>query len=105
MDNFTVRFIITALAVYTFAHAFAVMTGPFAIFDRAREWLIARYGYKSWQAEFSRCPICQSFWLGLIAAALMFPFSFTLAGIVEWGVIGAALSCVTIMLHLTLYRT
>jgi len=74
LDVFLVRFLLSILAIWRLAHAFSMETGPFGWFENAREWLITRYGFDSWQAEFGRCPLCQSIWLGLILEPVFFGF-------------------------------
>jgi len=59
------RWILTVLVVYRFAHALSFETGPWAIFEKIREWAYKTWGIEKWQAEFFRCPLCQSFWMSL----------------------------------------
>lgn len=97
---FVIRFLLVALAVYRLTHAFALETGPGALFVNAREWIIKRYGHESWQAEFARCPLCQSFWGGLIGSALCFPWT----GVIDWLLIGVAVAGVVLVVHNWLYK-
>lgn len=102
IPEFLVRFVLAVLAVYRLTHAFALETGPFALFANVREWVIKHYQGKpdAWQSQFVQCPLCQSFWGGLIAALLVFP----IVGLVDVLLIGAAISGGVLIIHLVLYK-
>lgn len=84
--------IIKALAVYRLAHMLALETGPLALFERGRAWASDRWRI-AWVMEGVQCPLCLSFWLGLLAAAL--PWS----GLIAYACTALALSAVTVMLE------
>lgn len=93
---YVLRYILAVLAVWRMVHAFSMETGPFALFVNAREWVIRRYGYESWQSEFVRCPMCQSFWGGAVAALIGFPLISVGDTLILW----AAISGGVCLLHL-----
>ncbi len=103
IDNFIVRFILATLAVMYITSAFALETGPLAILDNGREWVIKRWGHESWQAKFVRCPICQSFWAGLVASFVCFPPVLSVAGIINFLLIGVAIAGLAMIVFNVIY--
>lgn len=94
------RYLLVVLAVWRVAHAFALETGPLAAFVNAREWIIKRWGFDSWQAEFARCPLCQSLWIGLALDLLFFP----LTPLGDFVLLWLATSGGVTLLHLLVYK-
>ncbi len=81
------------LAVYAWSYSIALLPGPFNVLTHLRGWVYARYGDTSWQAEGIGCPICVSFWLSWLAAAIVWaydvaPFDalmYTMSSLGIWG--------------------
>lgn len=67
-------FIVTALAVYGVAYSVTQLDGPFDLFVRLRGWGINR---NDWFGHGLQCPICLSFWIGLLVAVTIHGFSWT----------------------------
>lgn len=88
----TLEFLIKALAVYRLAHMMALETGPLALFERGRAWASDRWRIE-WVMEGVACPLCISFWLGIVVALL--PWS----GLVVYFCTALALSAVTVALE------
>lgn len=59
--------IIAALIVYRLATDFAGERGPYDLYAKLRGRVMARYGADDWRSEGIACPICWSFWLGIVA--------------------------------------
>jgi hypothetical protein len=102
IPEFLVRFALSILAVYRLTHAFSTETGPFAIFANFREWVWKRYKNNgdAWQVQFVQCPLCQSFWGGLLAALLVFP----VVSLVDTLLVWVSVSGGVLVLHLRLYK-
>jgi hypothetical protein len=95
------RYVLAVLAVWRIVHATTLETGPFAVFEKAREATNRRFGFESWQAEFMRCALCQSFWGSFIAALLFFPMISNIPDLLlVWGSLAGGVT----ILHLTVYR-
>lgn len=65
--------IVAVLVVYRLATDFASERGPYDVYARLRGRVMARYGADDWRTEGVNCPICWSFWLGLIAGLIVEP--------------------------------
>lgn len=63
--------LLALLAVYRLATDFAGERGPYDVYARLRGRVMARYGPDDWRSEGIGCPICWSFWLGLIAGLVV----------------------------------
>ena len=100
IPEFLIRFLLSGLAVYRLTHAFALETGPFALFANAREWIIKKFPGDTWQAQFAQCPLCQSFWGALLAALIVFPVIDVRDTFMIWG----SLSGLILIAHVALYR-
>jgi hypothetical protein len=61
-------FVIAAFAVYRVSRMIALETGPYRVFETLRGQVYNHYGSDSWQSEGINCPLCISFWVGLIVA-------------------------------------
>jgi hypothetical protein len=83
------QYLLLALAVYRVAHMVALEDGPADAFARWRH----RVGQRSWVGRGFHCPLCLSFWLGLLAA-LALPWT----GWLWYGASSLALSGVTLAL-------
>lgn len=90
-----VEFTIAALAVWRVARMLAKETGPGAIFRNWRLFIGRRFppkgAYLSWVDEGFSCPVCLSFWLGLVCAFWLFPN--------YWPVTGLGLSAVAVIIN------
>lgn len=84
------QFLLLGLAVYRVAHMVATEDGPADVFSRFRY----RVGQRTWIGRGFHCPLCISFWLGFIVAALL-PW----AGWWWYGAQALALSGVTLVLY------
>lgn len=62
-------------ATYRLATDVAHERGPYDLYSRLRGRVIARYGADDWRSEGVSCPICLSFWIGLVVVLLVLPFS------------------------------
>lgn len=93
-------FLLAVFAVYRPAFMIAEETGPFALCERLRGAVFARFGKDSWVTEGVGCSLCISFWLSLPAALVLRPvLDLWLIGL--WmAVAGAVLA-----LHLAVTRT
>lgn len=86
---------VVVLSIYALAFSIALLPGPFDIFSHLRGWVYERWGEKSWQAEGISCPICVSFWLSWIGAALIWWYGiaqldallYTMSSCGIWGVV------------------
>lgn len=77
------KLFIAIFAVYRLSTDLAWETGPGALYEHWRGWVIQRYGPDDWRSEGVSCPICVSFWIALPAAFLWGPL--------HWlGIAGAA---------------
>lgn len=65
--------IIAVLIVYRLATDLALEGGPFDLYAKLRGRVMVRYGADDWRSEGIGCPICWSFWLGLIAGLVVEP--------------------------------
>jgi hypothetical protein len=102
------RWILTVLVVYRFAHALSRETGPWAIFEKIREWadktwskeISAGVTVQSWQSEFFGCPLCQSFWISILFD-LIFWYGLPWQDfLLVWFSVSGAI----VILHMSLYR-
>lgn len=72
------EFLIAALAVfatYRLATDLAWESGPLGAYAALRGRVMAAYGPDDWRSEGVTCPICWSFWVGLLITALVLPFT------------------------------
>ena len=63
-------FLIAALAVYRVARMMALEDGPFEMFAELRGMVFAKFG-NGWVNDGFNCPLCLSFWFGLIVGLLV----------------------------------
>lgn len=63
--------VLASLAVYRLATDLAQERGPWSLYERLRGRVMARYGPDDWRSEGICCPICLSFWLGLIVGLIL----------------------------------
>ncbi len=88
-----VRFIVASFAVYRLSRMLALEKGPFEIFEEWRGQVARRFGTLSWVTEGFACPLCLSFWIGLVFA-LVWTWALSLwwvEGVLLWlGLSGAA---------------
>lgn len=86
-----IELVLASLAVYRMAHAFTLENGPWNMFFRIREKANTVWGYDSWQAEFTRCAWCQSFWWSFLMTILVFGFAdmrfFFISWLAEAGIV------------------
>jgi hypothetical protein len=64
-------FIVVSFAVYRVSRMVALERGPFSIFENLRGLILKQFGDQSWVFEGFTCPMCLSFWFGLIAACFL----------------------------------
>jgi hypothetical protein len=91
-------FILSVLAVYRLAHLTTLENGPVNVFFRIREIVHRKWGYDSWQAEGSRCILCQSVWYSAPVAVII--SSNIVDGIIVWLAVSGAVT----LLHELLNR-
>jgi hypothetical protein len=79
-------FLLLTLGVYRLARLAATEDGPFDIFSKARDQVLARWGIDSWQHAGASCPLCIGFWFALIVAlaAGQFWWWLPIAGLQTW---------------------
>lgn len=63
------------LATYRLATDFAWESGPGALYEIVRGSAVVRFGGDHWIAEGLACPICLSFWIGFVIAAVALWFT------------------------------
>lgn len=56
------------LITFGLSFSFAVTDGPGAVFVKARKLVKSVYGAESWQGHGIECPICCSFYAGILPA-------------------------------------
>lgn len=95
-----ILYILATLATFRITYLIVYETGPWALAERLRSWVVNHYGPKSWQAEGIQCPLCVSFWIALIAAAAVLYGGFVGLAILLW--LGIAGGC--LVLHSWLIR-
>ena len=79
-------YLISAFAVYRVSRMIALEDGFFDVFSLWRGFLFQRFGEKHWVTRGWNCPLCLSFWVGMLVAFLL-PGNF----ILMWmGLSGAA---------------
>ena len=99
------RLVLAVLAVYRFAHLIGLERGPWDLALRLRTAVLNRYGtaervrqygrssYQHWIAEGITCPLCISFWLGVLAALpVLLPTMAGDAALIAFGIAGAVLT-------------
>lgn len=73
MDILTL--LLAVFATYRLATDFAWEAGPFGWYAAMRGRVLAAYGPDDWRSEGATCPICLSFWIGLLVTMLVLPFT------------------------------
>jgi hypothetical protein len=61
----------------------ALERGPFDLFERIRGWSFIHLSKESWLNDGINCPLCLSFWFGLIATAFR-PFTTWVNFVFTW---------------------
>jgi len=59
------------LITFGLSFSFAVTEGPGAAFSRVRRFVQNKWGMTSWQGQGIECPICCSFYAGILTAYLL----------------------------------
>jgi hypothetical protein len=94
------RFILSALAVYRFAHLMTLETGPGGVFLKLRSLVAYKFGPDSLWAEASTCVLCQSVWYSFLAVILVMPWS----GLVDFVLYWFSMSGLVMVMHIKAYR-
>jgi hypothetical protein len=75
------EFVLLGLAIYRVARMMAMERGPFDAFRLWRDWVGKHFkhnkktGRQSWVDEGFNCPLCLSFWGGVVSAWILSPIS------------------------------
>lgn len=97
---FFLRLVIAVLATYSLSHAAALETGPFALFDRLRDWAARKYGYEHWINQFFNCPLCMAQWISIPVFLMAFSSVWWLFAICAW----LSIRGFVVLLHGILYN-
>jgi len=65
------EYLICGLITFGFSFSFAQTPGPFAIFERVRDYVEKRFGEDSWEHDGISCPICLSFYIAMPVTLLV----------------------------------
>ena len=63
--------ILSILATYRLSRMIIIEAGPLGIFTNIRAVIASRYAADHWIAAGIACPLCVSFWIAAVFAALM----------------------------------
>lgn len=87
-----VGFLIFSLAVYRLATDLALTSGPFGLYEHWRGWAMLKWHQHVWVNEGVHCPICLSFWIGLVGALALVATGLPLIEGVWWWLGGSGLA-------------
>lgn len=60
------EFLLAWLITFGFSFSFAVTKGPYALFEKFREYVKSDKHIEDWVKVGVECPICLSFWFGFV---------------------------------------
>lgn len=72
------------LATFGLANMVSRLEGPFSVFLLLRD----KIGQASWVGRGLHCPVCVSFWAGMLVVALLFWAPWGQALVLAWGCFG-----------------
>lgn len=74
--NLIIYWLATSFAVYRVSRMLTEERGPWDLFLNFQIWSHDRWGKDSWQFHGFTCPLCEGFWISLLASLLVFGWDF-----------------------------